>query len=180
MLRRVTSARTCGTEGRPRCRLPAEEPAQPLRRGRPKPESREPARQRDKGDLKAGCRQHAADHDAATDHDGACQVGCLYGRKEFRQSRRGVDQDGASHTIIVDLERQWCQSARETGGRAYTAETSCRSASARPARVRVGLNPQLLQHETGQRGAWPLTVERGDHCPGHGMPDPEAAARVAE
>ena len=143
----------------------------------------EPARQRDKGDLKAGWRrQHAADHDAATDHDGACQVGCLYGRKEFRQSRRGVDQDGASHTIIVDLERQWCQlsQGRRAGG-AYTAETSCRSASARPARVPGSASiPSFSSTRPVNAVACPLTVERGDHCPGHGMPDPEAAARVAE
>ena len=146
---------------------PSTAPA-PRRQGRP-------SRSRSSG----GARQKAADHHAAADDDRPAQRRARGRRRADRPAPpSGPARIARATGSSAAAKASGANSASWTGRRAYSADTSCarRGRSPNP----IGLDPQRRQHQRRQRGRRPLTVQRGHHRPRHPVPDPEAAAGVAE
>jgi hypothetical protein len=125
--------------------------------------------------------QDAVNDDTAADHQRPGEIRRPYGRKQVRERRGRLDEHGASHAIFMGREGEW----RELGqgdwrpgieGRDQLPQGLCTASR----RAHVGLNPHRLQHEASQCSVLPLPIEGGDRGPGHGMSDPEPAARITE
>jgi hypothetical protein len=119
------------------------------------------ARGGDELSLQAGWRsQHAADDDAAANHDWPRQIRCPYGREQVGERRRRANENRSSHRILVGREGERRELGQRYGrlgkqGRDQLSERLC--IAGRHARFR--LNPHRLQNETGQLRGLPLSVK---------------------